>query len=145
MLPGIRPPHQVALRPRAEQNKVMLSKISIKDHPHREEIVELAKEIHAGKPKHLRKTKNAQDYIIQAKTMFEASQSGGSGTALPQCPQPKSQPLGAGPPKVTFAQTVKQGKQRGGAVFPPKLPPTQIPVEPKPKSDWQTVKRKQAT
>ena len=146
VLPGIRPPQQVAIRPRPDRSKVMLSKVSIKDHPHRAEIVALAKEIHAGEPKHLRKGKNARDYLLQAKSIFEASSSQSSDAAKSQRPQPKSQPMGAGIPKVTFAQTVKkQGKQRGEAVFPPKMPPTQIPVAPKPKSEWQTVQRKKAT
>ena len=144
-LPGIRPPQQVAIRPRKNQAKVMLSKVSIKDHPHREEIVELTKNIHSGEPKHLRKGKNARDYLMQAKMMFESSQSSTSVTSNPQRPQPKSHPMGTSMPKVTFAQTVKKDKQRGEAVFPPKMPPTQIPVAPKPSSDWQKVKRKQAT
>ena len=81
VLPGIRQPQQIAIRPRSDQAKVMLSKVSIKDHPHREEIVELAREIHAGEPKHLRKGKNVRDYLLQAKTMFEASQSSTSVTS----------------------------------------------------------------
>ena len=50
LLPGIKPPQQVTLRPKGGQTKVMLSKVSIKDHPHHDEIVALAKELHAGKP-----------------------------------------------------------------------------------------------
>ena len=53
----------------------MLSKVSIKDHPHCKQIVDLAKEIHAGEPKHLCQGKNAHDYLMQAKVMFELSQS----------------------------------------------------------------------
>ena len=53
VIPSIRQPQQVAIRPCTEQSKVILSKVSIKDHPHQEEIVELAQEIHAGEPKHL--------------------------------------------------------------------------------------------
>ena len=82
-LPGIRPPSQVAIRPRANQDSVMLSKVSIKDHPHWEQIVDLAKEIHAGEPKHLRKGKNARDYLLQAKAMFDASQSSAASGAGP--------------------------------------------------------------
>ena len=40
---------------------------------------------------------------------------------------------------------VREGKQRGAAVFPPKLGPTNIPVAPKPKDGWQTVQHKKAT
>ena len=139
VLPGICLPQQVAIRPRAEQSKVMLSKVSIKDHPHREEIVELAREIHTGEPKHLRKGKNACNYLMQAKVMFKASLSNSTADTRPSCPQPKTHLLGTAVPKVTFAQTVKAGKQCSAAVFPPKMPPTQIPVAPKPKEGWQMV------
>ena len=70
----------------------MLSKVSIRDHLHREAIIDLAKEIHAGKPKHLRKGKNACDYLLQAKTMFESSQTAEPLDALSQ-PQPKETPF----------------------------------------------------
>ena len=59
ILPRIKPPQQVAICPKSGQMLVMLSKVSIKDHPHREQIIELAKEIHAGEPHHLRQGKNA--------------------------------------------------------------------------------------
>ena len=77
--------------------------------------------------------------------MFDATNSHSSVTTQPQRPQPKAQPMGTGAPKVTFAHAVKTGTQRGTAVFPPKMPPTQIPVTLKPKSEWQTVQRKKAT
>ena len=120
----------------------MLSKVSIKDHPHREKIVDLAKEIHAGEPKHLRQGKNAHDYLLQAKVMFESAQSGCFDETPSARPQPKSGILGNAKEKVSFAQAVKEGKQQGTPVFPPKLGPTNIPVAPKPKDDWQTVQRK---
>ena len=123
----------------------MLSKVSIKDHPHKEQIIDLAKEIHAGEPKHLQKGKNAHDYLLQAKTMFETSQVQRPHPMAPSRPQLKSAPFGNNKPKVSFVQTVKEGKQRGAPVFPPKLGPTNIPVMPKPKDDWQTVQRKKAT
>ena len=58
-VPGIRAPSQVSIWPRSNQDSVILSKVLIKDHPQREHIVALAKEIQAGEPKHLRKGKNA--------------------------------------------------------------------------------------
>ena len=123
----------------------MLSKVSIKDHLHHEAIVDLAKEIHAGEPKHLRKGKNARDYLMQAKAMFEATQSSTSSSSHPTRPKAKTLILTGDKPKVTFTQTVKAGCTRGTAIFPPKLPPTHIPVDPKPKESWQTVQRKKAT
>ena len=123
----------------------MLSKVSIKDHPQCEQIVELAKEIHAGEPKHLRKGKNAHDYLLQAKTIFEAL-----GAAQPSAkPVQQHQQQGAsrctGHAKVSFSTIVKEGKASGLLVLPPKLGPTNIPIAPKPKGDWQTVQREKAT
>lgn len=125
-----------------DQSTVMLSKVSIRDHPHREAIIDLAKEIHVGEPKHLRKGKNARDYLLQAKTMFEASQPVPQPLAGPSRPQPKSTPFGRQQPKVSFTQAVTKGKQHGAAVFPAKLLPMNIPVALKPKMDWQTVQCK---
>ena len=144
-LPGIRPPQKVAIRSRVDKSSVMLSKVSIKDHPHHEEIIDLTKEIHAGEPKHLRQGKNTHDYLKQAKSMFEASQASAAVSAGPSRPQPKSNPLRSSKHKVSFAQMVKDGKQRGAMVFPPKLGPTNIPVMPRPKNDWQMVQHKKAT
>ena len=82
---------------------------------------------------------------MQAKTMFEASSlSAPSVNSASTCPQPKKGILGNAT-KVSFAQTIKEGKQHGPAVFPPKLRPTNIPLAPKPKEDWQTVQHKKAT
>ena len=123
----------------------MLTKVSIKDHPHREQIVDLTKEIHGGEPKHLWQGKNTCNYLMQAKAMFESMQLACSSTALPAQPQSKPGISGSNTTKVLFAQTVKEGKQWGIAVFPPKLGPTNIPVTPRPKEDWQMVQRKKAT
>ena len=123
----------------------MLSKVSIKDHPHHKQIIDLAKEIHAGELKHLRQGKNTRNYLLQAKTMFEASQLSRSSMTTPSRPQPEAAPLGNAKAKVTFTQMVKEGKQHGAAVFQPKLGPMNIPVAPKPKEDWQTVQCKKAT
>lgn len=138
-LPGIRPTQQVAIRPAKDQSSILLSKVSIHNHPHKEDIIALAKEIHLGEPKHLHKGKNARDYLLQAKAMFETSQKRMEG---PSRPQPKQNPFNLPAPKVLFAQTVKEGKQCGSAVFLPKLGPTNIPVAPKLTTDWQTVQRK---
>ena len=108
-LPGIRPPSQVAIQARANASSVMLSKVSIKDHPHHEQIVELAKELHAGEPKHLCKGKNTRDYLLQAKAVFEATQPSVShGATSGQTGLGSSTTPGA-KPKATFAQTVKTG------------------------------------
>ena len=77
--------------------------------------------------------------------MFEASHAGSATSVRPSRPQPTGKPFGSDMPKVTFAQTVKAGKQCGMAVFPPKMPPTQIPVTPKPRDSWQMVQRKKVT
>ena len=144
-LPGVRLPSQVAIRPRSNQSLIMLSKVLIKDHLHHEQIVKLAKEIHASEPKHLHKGKNARDYLLQAKTMFESSASN-SPPANPVPPrQQKSAPMRPTSSKVSFATIVKEGKTQGPSVFPPKLGPTGILISQKPKSDWQTVQHKKAT
>ena len=136
MLLGIQPPHQVMIQPCNNQSLVMLSKVSIKNHPHHEQIVDLAKEIYVGEPKHLRQGKSARDYLLQAKVMFKSTQSNCLATTPPAWPLPKSGMLGNTKDKVLFVQTVKEW---GAPVFPPKRSPTSIPVLPKPKGDWQTV------
>ena len=144
-LPGIKQPQQIAICPRMQQSSVMLSKVLIKDHLHKEQIIDLAKEIHTGEPKHLRQGKNIRNYLIQAKTMFEVSLENRSASTVPARPQSKSSPFGATMPKVTFVQSIKGSKLYSEAVFPPKLGPTNIPVAPKLKEDWQTVQWKKAT
>ena len=119
----------------------MLSKISIKDHPHHDQIVALAKELHAGEPRCLRQGKNASDYLLQVKSVFEVTSPSHLEAAVPEHPQAKQNAMGEAPkvPKVSFAQTVKAGKQRGLQVFPPKLGPTGIPAPQWPKDDWKMV------
>ena len=143
-LPGIQPPQQVSIHPKSGQTMIMLSKVSIKDHPHREKIVELVKELHAGKPRHLRQGKNAHDYLMQAKTVFESASSALADSTGPSRPQASKDVVG-NTNKVSFTQMVKEGKQHGTAIFLPKLGPTNIPVAPCPKEDWQTVQHKKAT
>ena len=123
----------------------MLSKVSIKDHPHHEQIVELAKEIHAREPKHLRKGKNARDYLLQVKTMLESSISNSPPANLEHQQQQKGATMCPTSAKVSFSTIVKEGKAQGAVVFPPKLGPTGIPISQKLKGDWQTVQRKKAT
>ena len=78
--------------------------------------------------------------------MFEASQSSDSDLSGPRRPLTIPAANAAARPKVSFTQTVKSGKPRGAAqVFPPKMPPTGIPVDAKPKDSWQTVQCKKAT
>lgn len=142
MLPGILPPQQIMIWPKTNTLMVMLSKVSMKDHPHREQIVNLTKEIHAGEPKHLQQGKNARDYLMQAKAMFESVGSTHLSAAPPSHPQANPGIMGNTKTKVSFAQMVKEGKQQGTPVFLPKLGPMNIPVTPRPKEDWQTIQRK---
>ena len=95
----------------------MLSKVSIKDHLQCEQIVELAKEIHAGEPKHLHQGKNARDYLMEAKTMFEASQASRPTTKPPTQPQPYNAATSASRTMASFSQVVKEGKRSPHSVY----------------------------
>ena len=73
-LPGIFTPADASIRPQTNKDSIALLKVSIKNHPLKERIIDLVQELNAAEPKHIQKHKNARDYLLQVKTIVESSQ-----------------------------------------------------------------------
>ena len=140
IIPGILPPRNVVIKSKEAPKSTMVSKTSIKNHPQKEEIVKLAQSLLEADPVHISKAKHARDYLTQARQLLESGNAPITRVTTPRSFANVASNTARNTSKGNTA-TRSQEKQ----VFPPKMPPTGIPVSKPNKQEWQKIQRKKAT